>query len=347
MTSDLWIKRVLRGAPLILIGFLIGVLVSSIPIGFQSDAPSETRVQALFENYFHEPFSSIDQIEALTGGMSKQVWKVTFNGKEYVLKLFREKDQILSMLQEGYYTALAAAHEIGPALLFLDLENQGMIQEYVHTDKEKNSTAFAMRKLQSLHQLIGYYPYTSFERRVSALRELNAPVIAPLKEALKRAASMKRNSAISLIHGDFHSGQIVGNDEEVMLIDFADCRVGDGFYDVAKYAFGDPHPEEILKQYLNCEPSADDLNHFHEMTALVYLDIATNRYLHWASDQSQFHTEDIEKLYKKCKENKLALNYKPANNSLLEDTLVALAHFLSQSQADTLQDPSDPAYRKD
>ncbi|MEX1012333.1 MAG: phosphotransferase [Waddliaceae bacterium] len=338
---------VLKSLPLLIIGFLIGILASSIPFEFFSSTPSQKRLRNLFENHFNRPFSSVKSVEPLTGGMSKQVWKVTFDGNAYVLKLFREKDQILSMLQEGYYTALAAGHEIGPPLLTLDLENQGMIQEYVHTEKESDSMPFAMKKLHALHQLLGYYPYTSFEKRVRALHELNAPVITPFKEAIKKAETFKRKESIALIHGDFHSGQIVGSDDNLMLIDFADCRVGDGLYDVAKYAFGHPHPEEILKQYLNQEPSVEDLQHFSEMTALVYLDIATNRYLHWAATQETFDAEDIERLYMKYQQEKPPLNNKPKNESLLEDSLIALNQFFFQSEATASQGVSNPEYRAD
>lgn len=325
--------------------FLYSFLFCSL--SFYSLAASYTdetfRLKNLYERYFGSSFSKVESCTPLKGGLSKYVWKVTHQGTNYVFKLLPGKSDSVETLREGFFAAIAAKEGVGPRIFFVDIEYQGVIQEYVEPQKQPyfedtKTCDIVMQKLQKFHQSFGHNPYSHFRHRLSEIEALQAPVIPAMRRSFAFAEEIEKatwqfKSSHSLVHGDFHIGQLVGKGKNVMLIDFADSSIGDGMYDVAKFSFRIKYPESLLHSYLGREPTKKDKAYFQVMRLLVYLDIASNRYLLWAKEQTQNHTlqnfsyEEIEKIYRQYLKTDAPLNLVPSKESLLGDSIHAFALF--------------------
>jgi len=229
---------------------------------------------------FHE---SKVNITPLDKGLTKSTYLLSLPNDKYVLKILDQQKPLSKILKELWFSQMASEIGIGPKISFIDIENRAILMDYIKNDSgERFDTADTMSKLALLHKNTHYEPFSTIYKRFSKIK-------SPSKSLTNAIALVKgiEEKFIedgcwpTLCHMDFHKENILTNNNIAALIDWESAGFGHPYYDIAKLTLSLEFDESVayLKSYLNKTPTQIQISELRLMRTLVYMCIATNRYL--------------------------------------------------------------------
>jgi thiamine kinase-like enzyme len=219
--------------------------------------------------------------------------KCTYLGIDYVVKLFN--DQTLGR-NEIAWTQHASDLGIGPKLYYADPSGKHMLIEFAKGTSLLPVIANAPAIIKSigtnlalLHHSSAPFAHASdmFTRIDAKYEKLSCS--GPLKNMLKDGMGYVGKIEVQLqelvialapCHNDLNSGNIIANNDQVILIDWGDAALGNPYYDIAAFFVLnviDPKNEQLFfEQYDAKLLSSQWQGYMEHYKQLVHFEFALN-----------------------------------------------------------------------
>ena len=192
------------------------------------------------------------QIEPLEGGLANHAYKISTDGKEYVLRINspQYKHLDLDLALEFRALSLASAQQIAPTPLSYDKGVGYLILEYLPSEKvgiqefrNPENLARLFEKLRRVHQFRTVdrkcNVYYLIDRYIVGARETGVSVPLEFDGFLKRIRNIQQGRAENMdqthcfCHNDLYPINILKHGHEYYLIDWELCGIGDIYFDLA------------------------------------------------------------------------------------------------------------------
>lgn len=241
------------------------------------------RIKNVFEAYNPEILFDESDVEILGESPEQSIFLIS--KVQAVIKLFNEKDLKSSLLQKCLMIELAAEKGLAPPVWYCDINNYGIIMEFIAAKARPESVLEAISLLKAFHQPIENEPFSTIHKRVDEILQYDIKQnreIQTAHERLKKIESIIK-PAYTLCHFDFHKDNFVSGVDRTYLIDFDKAGYGHPFYDIAKFSLLEKSltPEAILLHYLERDPTEEERHLMDLMIQVANFSAATNRTLRW------------------------------------------------------------------
>lgn len=217
----------------------------------------------------------------LLGGLSgAENYKITVEGKDYVLRVLNPAESIEIKQREITAATYAGKRSIGPSILYVSDNCSAMIMDYVKGQTlnpsiiaEKENLQALLQTMKRLHESTGDFPrgWTVFERigiQLEMLLQSKIPVpTEAVNDALKKLGYIKeifKDELLVPCHNDLNSLNILVEGKTFKFIDWADSGMDYVFNDLGYFALVNAVKEErhceLLELYLERLPSEQELH---------------------------------------------------------------------------------------
>ncbi|QIZ76131.1 phosphotransferase [Ferrimonas lipolytica] len=181
------------------------------------------------------PHIPLQHIEPLNGATVNQLFLVTADGRQWVLRLHAAA-AVVDRIQEREQWYLAAAAGLAPELHYWSADNGFCISELGGSNPNKLESAPLLRLLNRLHQLAPITPPISYCDQIE--RYLSGVSSAPLAQWLALQQQWQQQLyrselAPCFCHHDLHAGNILERQQHYLAIDFEYASFGHPLFDVA------------------------------------------------------------------------------------------------------------------
>lgn len=268
------------------------------------------RIEKLGKEFFGLNEFCDYSVSSLEGGIVSHVYKIHFNGSDYVFRFAPNWQGRSHFFRECYSSQLMSEKGIAPHLMHASEPLHGWILEYIpscHGSQlrqmiEKDPYDYYQQQLAKLvRQVHGSTQLQPFQFIYSKAKNIfkNHPHPDRLKEAIDWVSSMEERfwnfCQPKMCHNDLHLGNVLCADAKLYLIDWTSCQMGDPFCDIAKMTYFLPDRERVLFYYLGRAPTDQESAHFEISKSLFDLVIAVNIMNHFFDQGGKTSHEEMER----------------------------------------------------
>ncbi|TYP78953.1 phosphotransferase [Paenibacillus methanolicus] len=214
--------------------------------------------------------------EPLNGGLSNETYKLTCEGKAYVLRVFGRQADYLALTRGSEIELIRAFHrEIhSPAVLYADPGETFAVLEYIEgrmangddlLDDERSRRI--VTRLKEIHQSVDIAavsarpcsPYQLVERYLSGADRLHvkrphglSPLLTKMEQIAYRR-SFDKTHGQRFCHNDYYLFNLIWtlDGADLVVVDWELSGVGDVFFDLASIPFTNRFTPEQEKQWLH------------------------------------------------------------------------------------------------
>jgi aminoglycoside phosphotransferase (APT) family kinase protein len=231
-------------------------------------------------------FSENREVTEFEEGLSNSTFLVEHEGKKYVVRDFHSKKTLSGCFRELWMMQLASELGIAPNIVHINLKKGYVVIDYIegyHPDKsDDNSLKQAVLNLKKMHQQVRYEPFSSIYERVRSIEIQENSRLNEAIEWVRKIEELIKDTGCTFCHLDFHTKNIIQEtDGDSWIIDWECTGLGHPFYDIAKLTHSRSWDDarKLLGMYLEKKPSLEEETQFYLMRAVVYMSIATNRFV--------------------------------------------------------------------
>jgi aminoglycoside phosphotransferase (APT) family kinase protein len=252
----------------------------------------EARVRAALRRVWpHARTVEQAQIRALSGGMVPRTYLAVAGKQRYVLRLPTAGSMaLLDLAMEARATRAAAAADLAPAVIAVDVEAGLLLTEYRTVSwtnamvQEPIALGTTVRLLRALHALPVELPEIAVETIATRyLAELDADATQPRAaderdwgdELLRLARRHAAHARTAFCHNDLVASNILSEGAAARLIDFEYAGRGSPLLDLANLAgmndFTEAQRRALLAEYYGEPPAASLVQELDDATRMVRL----------------------------------------------------------------------------
>jgi|GEM_PF-1452750 len=240
------------------------------------------------------------QFKPLFGGHSNaKLFRFQASGKKYVLRLLETDKAIEKRSSEIAAHQHAESLQIAPKLIYVDRPCSFMIMEYVEGrtfsrhGADLNNNELATKVMQTFRKfhLSSQRPNISRETRPSSLHNqymgnvkkgVAYPAVFDLIHKQFQEDAAKLRTQLTVTHSDLNPGNIIiGKDGNIYIIDWAEARLDNPFFDLGRFfslaGASNEQIKNLLGAYLGREPQESEI----EETLLCKDFLALNKTSRW------------------------------------------------------------------
>ncbi len=232
-------------------------------------------------------------------GLSNSTYLVVNEGRKYVVRDFHSKKNVSDSFRELWMMQLAAEIGIAPKIVHVDLKQGYVVIDYIeghHPDVGDEDLKQAVRQLKKFHQQEQYEPFSSI---YEGYRLIHLDDMTRLDKAItvvQQIETVIKKYGCTFCHLDFHTKNIIqGNDGSSWVIDWECAGLAHPYYDIAKLTHNFPFDDalDLLAEYLEKPPTESQKAQFFIIRAVVYMSIATNRYVRGETEVASSALDDF------------------------------------------------------
>ncbi len=210
--------------------------------------------ELLSKEIFQEPVEWI----SLSGGATNENFCLKAKFLSYFIRLASSDRETLGASWEREETMhqIAAQLEIAPSIIAMDPQKGVFITSFIQGScvnlRESESLQKIAFKMQRLHQSQKKSPFVSDPESIIQSYLGLIKNLGPRALSLARKRPKVRLDNLVPCHLDLHSGNIIQNGEELMLIDWEYGGMSDPLFDVAILASTECFNDEEMRKLLSC-----------------------------------------------------------------------------------------------
>jgi thiamine kinase-like enzyme len=213
--------------------------------------------------------------EQLNGGLSNQTYKLTCEGKRYVLRVFGQQTNYLHFTRESEIEVMRSFQKIihSPSVLYVDPNKTYMLLEYIEGRsltgedlRDAPLNQLILDRLKSIHDSVDTSavasrpctPYQLVERYLRGAEQLQVKLPEGLAQVLNKMEqiayrrSLDKTYSQRFCHNDYYPFNLIWSpsSKELYVVDWELCGVGDIFFDLAAIPFSNRFTEQQEKEWL-------------------------------------------------------------------------------------------------
>jgi thiamine kinase-like enzyme len=241
------------------------------------------------------------EIEELTGGITNRNYKITADGKCFVLRLGGNETQFLGIDRKNEYECSRLASQVGVApepTAFLEPEGyilarfisgKGIPAEAMGMEENIQRVVESMKAYHSLDSFPGFFsPFRVAEDYAKTARSFNVKLPDKIGWFLEKSREIEKAMYRQPLHArpchnDLLNGNFIDDGTRIRILDWEYAGMGDIFFDLGNFAiqheFTDEQDEILLKVYFG-EPT--DSQRAHQKLMKIMSDL---REAMWAQVQ--------------------------------------------------------------
>lgn len=218
-------------------------------------------------------------------GLSNSTYLVVHQGRKYVVRDFHLKKNVSDSLRELWMMQLAAEIGVAPKIVHIDLKKGYVIIDYIeghHPSSDDKDLKQVVRQLKKIHQQEKYEPFFSIYDRYQNIRLDDMKRLDEAISTVQQIEKVVKKYDCTICHLDFHTKNVIQDaDGQSWIIDWESVGLAHPYYDIAKLTHRTSwnYALELLAVYLEEQPTESQIAQLFIMRALVYMSIATNRYI--------------------------------------------------------------------
>jgi Ser/Thr protein kinase RdoA (MazF antagonist) len=182
-----------------------------------------------------------------------QVYIVNSGSRRYILKIFKKQHSdaakqsvsVMNYLKENDFPVPAIMKTLSGESCFLTVEDSrvAVLYEYIEgTEPDRDQNLKVIGELLGyMQKIMEHYPGELFdkdekyyiERYISILSDKNYEGTDQFHEHGIRLWNRVKDNASGFCHGDFHAGNMIMNNNKIILFDFDACGIAHPIYDIA------------------------------------------------------------------------------------------------------------------
>lgn len=274
-------------------------------------ASAQVAPGSYLEEHFKVPFEELKTTE-LSGGLSgSSNYKVEFQGKKYVLRIFSQKESLETRKREVEASLYAARLGIAPKIHYVAPRFEAVLMDFVPGTTLKKIDVEAddqlsklLQTIRVLHDSTGDYPkgatlFEKVEEELTALLNSDVPLpevqVRQAIQYLKTIGSVFTGSSLVPCHNDLNALNILVSEGQFKLIDWTDAGMGVFYQDLGYFSLVNQIKDlnKLLNLYLKREPTADEVEKLNLMRQASKLRLFTTLFA--AVEPSLSNPEEKEK----------------------------------------------------
>jgi thiamine kinase-like enzyme len=232
------------------------------------------------------------EVQELTGGITNRNFKITSDGKFFVLRLGGNETQFLGIDRRNEYECSALAWKVGIApepVAFLEPEGyilaefiagKGMSADEIGTSENIRRVVGSMKSYHALEGFPGSFsPFRVAEDYAQTARSFHVKLPDNMDWILERSREMERAMYREPLqprpcHNDLLNGNFIDDGTRIRILDWEYAGMGDLFFDLGNFAvqhdFNDEQDERLLAAYFG---SPSDSQRAHQKLMKIMSDL--------------------------------------------------------------------------